>query len=92
MRDRDTEVTASEGGAVSVMTRVSMGPWQRFLLDYISHSTASTLAGGQHPKEKVCLFFVLQKGGVIVWKNMSEKHLAQCLAHSRCFTSEWVLI
>lgn len=49
VRDGDTE-----GGAVSVMTRVSVGPWPRvpIILVLLLPSVE-----GYSPKEKVCLFY-----------------------------------
>lgn len=87
MRHGGTEVAASGGGAVSGVTRVSVGPWKRASPGYISHSSPLQQVVTQRKRFPV-LVFVLQKEGVIVLKTTSIKHLA----HSRCSTSEQVLI
>lgn len=56
MGDGHTEVTDSEEGAVSVMTRVSMGPWKRVPFDYISHPSPACCRWSQ-PKGKGFLLF-----------------------------------
>ena len=66
------------------MTRVIVGLGKRVFLDSISPSFLQEVTTQR--KTFFVFVFILQKEGIIVWKDMSVQHPAQCLLNSRCST------